>query len=164
MTLICLLALPLSAYAKGPKGYQYGNKKENHDKNYKQDDRDSHARQSYASHPRSGFVLTFGTGYAGQGYYYGPPASNYYYERSDVRYYASREAAPREYFRNNGYQGHAMYSGVQRELARRGYYHGYIDGQIGPQSRRAIGSYQRDRGLRPTGVIDSSLLHSLGLR
>jgi len=162
MTLVCLLAQPLSAYAKGPKGARHG--KESKGKNYKQNDHDSHDRKAYASHPRSGFVLTFGSGYAGQGYYYGPPNSRYYYERSDVRYYSSREAAPREYFRNDAYQGHAVSSAVQRELARNGYYHGYVDGQIGPQSRRAIASYQRDRGLRPTGAIDSGLLHSLGLR
>ena len=53
---------------------------------------------------------------------------------------------------------------VQRALARRGYYNGPIDGDIGPGSRSAIARYQRDRGLAVTGSITSSLLRSLGIR
>lgn len=164
IALFCLLAFPIDAYAKGPKGFQHGSGKESKNKNYKQNDRDGDDRRVYASHPRSGFALTYGNGYAGQGYYYGPPRSRYYYQRSDVRYYASREAAPREYYSNDAYSGGGMDSAVQRELARRGYYQGYVDGQIGPKSQRAIASYQQDRGLRPTGIIDSSLLESMGIR
>ncbi len=52
---------------------------------------------------------------------------------------------------------------VQRALARRGYYGGAIDGDIGPRSRAAIRSYQVDRGLPVTGRIDTLLLRSLGL-
>ena len=122
---------------------------------------DSRARTVYRSQPRSGFTLALGTGYAGRGYYYGPPHSAYYYERPEVRYYATREAAPREYYsRGSNYSAGAA---VQQALGRRGYYRGSIDGQIGPQSRRAIARYQADSGLRATGVISSSLLHSLGL-
>ncbi len=126
---------------------------------------DSRARTVYRSQPRSGFTLSLGTGYAGRGYYYGPPHSAYYYERPEVRYYATREAAPREspreyYSRGSNYSAGAA---VQQALGRRGYYQGSIDGQIGPQSRRAIARYQADSGLRATGVISSSLLHSLGL-
>ena len=39
---------------------------------------------------------------------------------------------------------------------------GSIDGDIGPGSRSAIRNYQADRGLAPTGRIDSALLRSLG--
>jgi peptidoglycan hydrolase-like protein with peptidoglycan-binding domain len=52
---------------------------------------------------------------------------------------------------------------VQRALRRRGYYHGPIDGDIGPGSRSAIREYQADHGLRMTGRIDGSLIRSLGL-
>ena len=52
---------------------------------------------------------------------------------------------------------------VQRALARRGYYHGAIDGGIGSGTRAAIRRYQYDRGLEVTGRIDRSLLRSLGL-
>ena len=167
LTLVSLLVFPLNAQAKGPKGFKVGHGQESKSKKdhpINHDDRDGRDRQAYASRPRSGFSLTFGTGYAGRGYYYGPPNSAYYYERPEVRYYATREAAPREYFRNESDQGGQVNSSVQRELSRLGYYHGNVDGQIGPQSQRAIASYQQDRGLRPTGYIDSSLLDSLGLR
>ena len=52
---------------------------------------------------------------------------------------------------------------VQRELARRGYYGGVIDGDIGPQTRAAIRAYQVDKGLPVTGRIDGNLLRSLRL-
>jgi hypothetical protein len=126
-----------------------------------QSSRDDSARAVYRSHPRSRFTLSFGTGYAGRGYYYGPPHSAYYYERPEVRYYATRGAAPREYYSRG--DNHSSGAAVQQALARRGYYHGPIDGQIGPQSRRAIARYQEARGLRVTGGISSGLLHSLGL-
>lgn len=70
------------------------------------------------------FTLSFGTGYAGRGYYDGPPNSAYCDERPDVRYYASREAAPREYDRQSGYAGDCTRVAVQRELARQGFYDG----------------------------------------
>jgi peptidoglycan hydrolase-like protein with peptidoglycan-binding domain len=35
---------------------------------------------------------------------------------------------------------------LQRRLARAGYYHGAIDGILGPQTRRAIAAYERDHG------------------
>jgi hypothetical protein len=52
---------------------------------------------------------------------------------------------------------------VQRALARRGYYRGEIDGDVGPATRAAIRSYQYNRGLEVTGRIDGSLLRSLNL-
>ena len=52
---------------------------------------------------------------------------------------------------------------VQRELRRRGYYRGSIDGDVGPGTRAAIRAYQYDRGLSATGRIDRSLLRSLGI-
>ena len=163
----CILALPLGAQAKGPKNK--GGKSE-HSKGKKSDHdtghdyaHDDNGRRAYVAHPRSIFTLSFGNGYRGQGYYYGPPNSPYYYESPDTRYYSNREAAPREYYENQSY-GRPVSSSVQRELAQRGYYDGAIDGQIGPRSSRAIARYQRDQGLQETGNISSSLLQSLGLR
>ncbi len=52
---------------------------------------------------------------------------------------------------------------VQQELARRRYYRGPIDGQVGPQTRAAIRVYQVDKGLPVTGRIDGALLKSLRL-
>ncbi len=159
---VCLIALPEAAEAKGPK--EHKSKGKGHgsgNQNTRQSGHDDNDRQYYTSRPSSTFVLSLGTGYAGRGYYYGPPNSPYYYQRSDVRYFATREAAPREYYGNEGYRYN---SAVQRELSRRGYYNGSVDGAIGPQSRRAISRYQRDNGLRQSGTISDSLLRSLGLQ
>jgi hypothetical protein len=52
---------------------------------------------------------------------------------------------------------------VQRELARRGYYQGAIDGVIGFGSRAAIQSFQSANGLCVTGQIDRAILRALGL-
>ena len=159
---VCLIVLPQTADAKGPKANKkHGGGHGSGNQNVRKGDRDDHDRQYYTSRPRSTFVLSLGTGYAGRGYYYGPPDSSYYYQRSDVRYFATREAAPREYYGNEGYHDNTA---VQRELARRGYYNGPLDGSIGPKSSRAISRYQRDNGLRQTGTISQSLLRSLGLQ
>jgi peptidoglycan hydrolase-like protein with peptidoglycan-binding domain len=52
---------------------------------------------------------------------------------------------------------------VQRALARRGYYHGAIDGVIGPGSRSAIRSFQASHGMVVTGEINAPLVRALGL-
>ena len=51
--------------------------------------------------------------------------------------------------------------GVQSELARWGLYHGDIDGQPGPETVQAIRSFQRQRGLWPTGKLDNWTLQAL---
>ena len=125
---------------------------------------DDHDRTVYLSHPRSNFILSLGDGYAGRGYYYGPPNATYYYERPEVRYYATREAAPREYYVRESYRSNnSTDAAVQNALARRGYYHGPVDGELGPISSRAIARFQQDRGLRVTGTVSQSLLEALGL-
>jgi len=52
---------------------------------------------------------------------------------------------------------------VQKELAKRGYYGGEIDGKLGPRTQAAIRAYQVDKGLPVTGKIDGALLRKLGL-
>ena len=146
-----LLVLPQSAEAKGPKDRQSNSHSS------------AQARQTYSSHPRSSFTVSLGTGYAGRGYYYGPPNSVYYYERPDVIFYATRSAVPRGYYSRESYVRDSTEASVQSALARSGYYRGSIDGQIGPQSRQAIANYQAAHGLRVTGNINSSLLRSLGM-
>ena len=44
-----------------------------------------------------------------------------------------------------------------------GYYRGSVDGLIGPQTRGALASYQRDHGLVVTSAIDEPTLATLGL-
>jgi hypothetical protein len=163
LSVICLLAFPSASEAKGPPPWAHGRGKASTSHQSSQRGHDSPAPRVYSSHPRSGFTLSFGTGYAGSGYYYGPPSSPYYYQRPDVRFYSTRELVPREYLGQAGYSSRDVASAVQRELARRGFYRGYVDGLLGPQSRRAIYGYQESRGLQPTGTITPSLLRSLGL-
>jgi hypothetical protein len=50
---------------------------------------------------------------------------------------------------------------VQRELAKLGYYHGPIDGLIGPQTGRAISWFQSVDKLPVTGRIDDPTLEAL---
>lgn len=126
-------------------------------------------RDGYYSRPANTFVLTLGNGYAGRGYYYGPPNAGYYYERSGVRFYRDRDAVPRQYWRSEWRETPVSenYSrteaSVQRALAQRGYYRGPIDGDMGPGSRAAVARYQADNGMKPTGAINDGLLRSLGL-
>jgi hypothetical protein len=140
-----------------------------HDRDWSRHDHDGRRwdnddRRRYYSHPRSRFTLSFGTGWRGRGYYYGPPGVPYYYEAPGVVYYSSRAAVPSRYVVREVVRSDSLDASVQRALARRGYYHGPIDGDIGPGSRSAIARYQRDRGLAVTGTINSSLLRSLGIR
>ena len=56
-----------------------------------------------------------------------------------------------------GYQGYGNGSSVvqlQRRLARAGYYHGAIDGIIGPATRRALRAYERDHNQRAYGMTN----------
>lgn len=181
ITMACALSLPLMSQAKDDKDKRGHGKDSKHKSSGNSNSRHAtgpqlpflnsqrsyesdRARQAYSSFSRSGFTLSLGNGYAGRGYYYGPPNSSYYYQRPEVRYYATREAAPREYYNRGGYQSNNTEATVQQALAQAGYYQGSIDGQIGPQSSRAIARYQQDRGLYVTGSITQSLLRSLGLQ
>lgn len=152
----CLLALPQAVEAK-PKWGKPKKAAKHHPAGIQV--HTDHDRNYYHARPVSSFVLSFGSGYAGRGYYYGPPNAVYYYERPGVRYYANREVVPHGYYARES----SMDAAVQRALARRGYYEGPIDGAIGPQSRRAISRYQYDYGLQETGTITDGLLASLGL-
>jgi hypothetical protein len=52
---------------------------------------------------------------------------------------------------------------VQATLQQQGYYHGDVDGLIGPLTRAAIADYQRANGLVETAAIDQPTLQSLGM-
>lgn len=65
------------------------------------------------------------------------------------------------YSTRSSYPGGSMEMDIQRGLARRGYYRGAVDGDIGPGSRSAIRAFQADNGFAPTGRIDRGLLEAL---
>lgn len=154
-TMACLVTLPLTSYAKDHK---------NHNNNNQWNNNNGYNGQNISGAAVAGFVLALANGYAGRGYYYGPPNTSYYNRSPQVAYYATREAAPREYYGYQNIRSHSMEASVQQALARAGYYNGPIDGSIGPMSRRAIANYQADRGLRVTGNPSNSLLNSLRLQ
>jgi hypothetical protein len=52
---------------------------------------------------------------------------------------------------------------VQTALQEQGYYHGEVDGLLGPQTRAAVADYQRDHRLYITSAIDRPTLASLGM-
>jgi N-acetylmuramoyl-L-alanine amidase len=56
-----------------------------------------------------------------------------------------------------------MVAAVQRRLGQLGYYHGVVDGVIGPQTRGAIAAFESRNGLAVDGTISRPLLNTLGL-
>ncbi len=52
---------------------------------------------------------------------------------------------------------------VQKALSDEGYYDGSIDGLIGPETRNALGRFQRDAGLEVSRAIDGPTLAALDL-
>ena len=61
-------------------------------------------------------------------------------------------------YNDNGYSNVQLVVEVQRRLAGAGYYHGAIDGILGPQTLRAIRAYERDHNVPAYGVIDRQFL------
>jgi len=119
---------------------------------------------------------------AGRGYYYGGgsyPNYGYYsgYPYSNWGYGISGGYYPYSYYGGYPYSGYNRYSyytptygyngsmvaAVQRRLGRLGYYHGVVDGVIGPQTRGAIAAFESRNGLTVDGTISRALLDSLGL-
>lgn len=84
-------------------------------------------------------------------------SSPYYYDR----YYGPSVVYTRPVYVDRG--GGSVEVDVQRTLAKKGYYGGVLDGDIGPQTRAAIRAYQVDKGLPVSGRIDGNLLRSLNL-
>jgi len=105
--------------------------------------------------PNTRFVL-FGGGYYywNGGYWY--PAYGY----SPI--YSSYAYNEPIYGYNNLAPGQVIYN-VQAALRDQGYYRGSIDGLVGPGTRGALASYQRDHGLVVTEAIDEPTLVTLGL-
>lgn len=65
-----------------------------------------------------------------------------------------------------GYKGLSpdqVVANVQGALQEQGYYHGEVDGLLGPLTRAAIAGYQRDHGLYITSAIDQPTLESLDM-
>jgi hypothetical protein len=105
-------------------------------------------------HNHSRIVFVFGGWYFWNSGYWFPawgydPGAYYAY---DGPIYAYNNLPPDQVIAN-----------VQAALQQQGYYHGDVDGLLGPLTRDAIANYQRDRGLYMTSTIDRPTLESLGM-
>jgi hypothetical protein len=107
--------------------------------------------------PRSNFYFGIGLGYPYYGYGYGYPYYGAY--PYGYGYYAPGTTV----YATSGINDDATVAAVQRRLARGGYYHGSVDGVIGPGTRTAIRAFERNNGLPVDGVIDRQLLRTMGL-
>src|SRR5207249_8742815 len=87
----------------------------------------------YYSQPAYGYGYgNQGYGYGNQGYGYGDQGHGY----------------------GERYRGGSSVAQLQRRLARAGYYHGAIDGIMGPETRRAMRAYEGSRNQRECGMSD----------
>jgi hypothetical protein len=114
------------------------------DRDFDRDDRFFHHRHFF-----------FGFDFASFGFPWWYPYPYYGYPY-DYSYYNYGPAYDYQYWND-------LAVSVQSELARRGYYHGAIDGVIGSGSRQAIRGFQSAQGLPVTGVIDRKVLKALGI-
>jgi hypothetical protein len=133
----------------------------------------SRTRYSYPSRSYNYGYRSYGYGYP---YYsYGPsvsfgfgyPYSYGYYPYGYSSYYPYDYSYGYYGYNRPGYDTYANGSiviQVQSRLARAGYYHGAIDGAMGPRTHYAIRAYERDHGLRMDGTISGQLLRNMGLR
>src|SRR5437868_510980 len=113
-----------------------------------------HDQGWWQNHYHNNIVFVFGAPYFfNAGYWY--PAWGYYpnaYYAWDGPIYAYNHLPPDQVIAN-----------VQAALQEQGYYHGEVDGLLGPLTRAAIADYQRDHGLYETAAIDEPTLESLGM-
>jgi len=117
----------------------------------------------YSGWPYSSFG--YGTsGYYPYSYYGGYPYSGYnnYYSYYGGYPYSGYNTRYSYYTPTYGYSGSTV-AAVQQRLGRLGYYHGAVDGVMGPQTRNAIAAFQSRNGMAVDGAIDRPLLNSLGL-
>src|SRR5262249_57640844 len=85
----------------------------------------------------------------------------YYYPYYDYGY-AYRYSYYDSYYSGLGSDYNAV-AAVQRRLGELGYYHGVVDGIMGPGTRATIAAYESTHGLFVDGRISGSLLDRLGL-
>ena len=113
-----------------------------------------HDQGWWHNHYRNNITFVFGAPYYwNAGYWF--PAWGYYpnaYYAWDGPIYAYHHLPPDQVIAN-----------VQATLQQQGYYHGDVDGLVGPLTRAALADYQRDHGLYETAAIDQPTLESLGM-
>jgi Putative peptidoglycan binding domain len=147
--------------------------------------------RSYAGRQYSGTRSYVGTPYYSGSTYYGDGGTRYYYSGSYpyYGYYSGWPSSnwgygtswgyyPYSYWGGYPYSGYNNYysyytptygynaslvAAVQRRLGQLGYYHGVVDGVVGPRTRSAIAAFESRNGLVVDGRISRPLLDTLGL-
>jgi Putative peptidoglycan binding domain len=107
----------------------------------------------YSSWPSASY------GYYPYSYYGGYP---YAYYGGYPYYYGGYPYSYSYYQRGYGYNV-ATVAAVQRCFGELGYYHGVVDGVIGPQTRAAIAAFEDTHGMVVDGIITTRLLDRMGL-
>jgi Putative peptidoglycan binding domain len=102
----------------------------------------------------SGYPYSYYGGYPYSGY------NNYYSYYGGYPYSGYNRYS--YYTPTSRYNG-SMVAAVQQRLGRLGYYHGVVDGVIGPQTHNAIAAFESRNGLAVDGMIDRAVLDRLGL-
>lgn len=118
----------------------------------------------YGGHYGSHYYWRDGRWYGGWDYPFGIGTNDFGYYNDPYAYYND---APYAYTDDN--QGtlddSASFAGTvvaaQKELAKLGYYHGTIDGLIGPETEKAIRWFQSVDKLPVTGVLNDQTLKAL---
>ncbi len=105
----------------------------------------------------------YGYGSSDDGSNYGDDSQQQVYPGQDAGQYQGSDNGNYEYNDNaNAHHGNGSPVAIaQSRLARLGYYHGQIDGVLGPSTRQAVTAYQRDHGLHVTGAVTADTLHSM---
>ena len=114
-----------------------------------------HDQGWWRSHQNTILLIGGGWYYWNAGYWY--PAWGYddsaAYYPYDGPIYSGNNATPLD----------QVIADVQSALQEQGYYHGEVDGLLGPLTRQALAEYQRAQGLYATETIDQPTLESLGM-
>ena len=113
-----------------------------------------HDQYWWTSH-HNHIVFVFGAPYYWDSGYWYPtwgydPGANYYYD--GPIYSSNPEMDPAQ-----------MVANVQAALQQQGFYHGDIDGILGPETRAGLAEFQSAQGLEPTGAVDEPTAEALGL-
>src|SRR6266436_6399634 len=97
---------------------------------------------------------SYGYGYPyGYDYGYGYPYG-YGYDYNYGNYYGDAGYGDQGYGYSDRHRGESSVAQLQRRLASAGYYHGAIDGLMGPETRRAIRAYERSQNQCEYGMTD----------
>jgi Putative peptidoglycan binding domain len=115
---------------------------------------DRHDRSWWRSHYSRIALFAGGYYFWNDGYWY--PAYGY------DPYYSSYSYDEPIYGYNDLQPGDVI-TNVQTALQEQGYYEDAVDGLIGPRTRAALSTFQRDHGLPVTAAIDGPTLQALGL-